>query len=73
MEEINPWLFKKHPEIVEKLKEAYKNDVNNIDLYVGGMLESQDGPGELFSAIIIDQFTRLRDADRFWFENIENG
>ena len=45
----------------------------NIDLYVGGMLESYGGPGPLFTKIIQQQFERLRDADRFWFENQENG
>ena len=38
------------------------------------MLEATDsGPGELFKAIILDQFARIRDADRFWFENDRNG
>ena len=45
----------------------------NLDLYVGGMLESFGGPGPLFTKIIREQFERLRDADRFWFENQENG
>lgn len=54
-----------------KLKEAY-DSVDNIDLYIGGMLESKDGPGELFTAIILDQFVRIREADRFWFENDKN-
>ena len=40
--------------------------------YVGGMLETHGGPGSLFRAIIKEQFTRLRDADRFWFENTDN-
>lgn len=40
--------------------------------YVGGMLETQGGPGPLFRAIIKEQFSRLRDADRFWFENTDN-
>lgn len=45
-----------------------------LDAYVGGMLESNgDGPGQLFSKVIIDQFERLRDSDRFWFENELNG
>ena len=47
--------------------------MSNIDLYIGGMLESSDGPGPLFRRIIRDQFERIRDADRFWFENSENG
>ena len=70
---VNPDLARRHPEIFQELMEAYKGDVMNIDLYVGGMLESKDGPGELFRAIIKEQFQRLRDADRFWFENTENG
>ncbi len=36
------------------------------------MLESVNGPGPLFTKIIKEQFMRLRDADRFWFENREN-
>ena len=36
------------------------------------MLETHGGPGSLFRAIIKEQFTRLRDADRFWFENTDN-
>lgn len=72
MEEINPDLFEKHPDIARKLQEAY-GSVDNIDLYIGGMLESKDGPGELFISIMLEQFTRLRDADRFWFENTDNG
>ena len=71
--EVNPDLAQKHPEIFAELMEAYDGDVMNIDLYVGGMLESRDRPGELFRAIIKEQFQRLRDADRFWFENTENG
>ena len=51
----------------------YDGDMMNLDLYVGGMLESYGGPGPLFTKIIKDQFERLRDADRFWFENKENG
>ena len=43
-----------------------------MDLYVGGMLESYDRPGPLFSKIIREQFERIRDSDRFWFENTEH-
>ncbi|XP_043195793.1 dual oxidase-like [Amphibalanus amphitrite] len=71
--EANPELAAERPELFKQLMEAYGDQVMNIDLYVGGMLESRDGPGELFRAIIKEQFQRLRDADRFWFENTENG
>lgn len=72
-EDINPALFTEQPDLIVKLKKAYGDTVDNVDLYIGGMLESTDGPGELFTAIILDQFTRLRDSDRFWFENTESG
>ena len=50
----------------------YKNDTDNVDIWVGGMLEAgKEGPGELFTKIILDQFLRLRDGDRFWYENFK--
>jgi hypothetical protein len=33
------------------------------------MLESYGKPGDLFNKVIFDQFTRIRNADRFWFDN----
>ncbi|KAL0122393.1 hypothetical protein PUN28_007246 [Cardiocondyla obscurior] len=71
--EINPELFNKNPSLLRTLIEIYSNNLNNVDVYVGGMLESKGGPGELFTAVIKEQFLRLRDSDRFWFENEENG
>ncbi|PHQ31643.1 peroxidase family protein [Rhodopirellula bahusiensis] len=52
--------------------EALYGDVNNIDLWVGLLAEDHtaDGSlGETATAIIADQFERLRDGDRFWYEN----
>lgn len=72
-EGINPILFKNRPDILANLKKQYKNDLNNVDVYVGGMLESYGRPGELFRTVIVDQFVRIRDSDRFWFENVDNG
>lgn len=46
--------------------------VDQIDLWVGGLSEDPSGNGiigELFGTILADQFTRLRDGDRFWYEN----
>ncbi len=62
---------------IKKYKYLRLNNLNNffqdnVDLYVGGMLESYDGPGPLFSKIIKEQFERIRDSDRFWFENTEH-
>jgi len=45
--------------------------VNDIDLWVGGLSEdpvSGSQLGELFQEIIAQQFTALRDGDRFWWE-----
>lgn len=59
------------PNVREKLKEIY-GSVHNIDVWVGGILEDQvEGAkvGPLFQCLLIDQFQRLRDGDRFWYEN----
>ncbi len=53
--------------------ESLYGDVNNIDLWVGLLAEdhTESGSlGETATAIIADQFQRLRDGDRFWYENI---
>lgn len=71
--DINPGLFRKRPEILRLLAAAYDNRIDNVDVYVGGMLESYGRPGELFRKVILEQFARIRSADRFWFENRENG
>ena len=71
--DINPALYREEPELFHRLEQVYGDyGMNNIDLYIGGMLESSNGPGPLFRRIIKDQFERIRDADRFWFENIDN-
>jgi dual oxidase len=46
--------------------------MDNVDVWVGGILETDKGPGELFTKIIKDQFTRIRDGDRFWYGNMNN-
>lgn len=54
-----------------KLKKLYRHP-SNIDLFVGGILEDQVGDakvGPLFRCILIEQFDRLRRADRHWYEN----
>lgn len=58
-------------ELQQKLEEVY-GDVDNIDVWVGGLSEDHvegSNVGELFQAILVDQFTRLRDGDRFWYQN----
>ncbi|HBE68654.1 MAG TPA: hypothetical protein DDW52_10955 [Planctomycetaceae bacterium] len=54
-----------------KLRSAYES-VEDIDVWVGGIAEdhvSGSMVGPLFQAILVDQFVRLRNADRFWYEN----
>jgi hypothetical protein len=54
----------------QALEEAYGN-VNNIDLWVGALSEDHlrgASVGPLLSKILVDQFTRLRDGDRFWYQ-----
>lgn len=63
-------------QILDFLRDTFNGTqyLDRLDLFVGGMLETTDrGPGELFRTILLDQFIRLRDGDRFWFENKENG
>ena len=50
----------------------HNNTLDNVDVWVGGILETNKGPGELFTQIIKDQFTRIRDGDRFWYKNMNN-
>jgi len=53
------------------LAEVYPT-VDDIDLWVGGLVEPhRPGAmvGETFFTILRDQFERLRDGDRFWYES----
>jgi len=55
---------------------ATYGSVDNIDLWVGGLAEEHlpnSSMGATFTAIIVDQFTRLRDGDRFWYQNSLSG
>lgn len=75
-QDINPSLYERQPELFDELAELYGHQMDKIDLYIGGMLESdveRGRPGPLFRRIIKEQFERLRDSDRFWFENTESG
>ena len=60
----------------QKALEAVYGDVDNIDLWIGGLAEDHvrdSAVGELVQTIVADQFRRLRDGDRFWYENIFSG
>jgi len=51
---------------------ATYGSVDKVDLWVGGLAERHlpgSSLGETFTRILVDQFTRLRDGDRFWYQN----
>ncbi len=55
---------------VDALDLAYAS-VDDIDLWVGGLAEDPVAGsqlGEVFQAILVRQFSDLRDGDRFWYE-----
>ena len=59
-------------QIFDRLRDVYKGDIDNLDLWPAGLLETTgSGPGPVFTAIILDQFRRIRKGDRFWYENYE--
>ncbi|GAB5406421.1 MAG: peroxidase family protein [Aureliella sp.] len=62
-------------EIQEKLEGLY-GSVDNIDAWVGMLAEDHQrgsSVGETAGTIIAEQFERLRDGDRFWYENTFSG
>ncbi|MGB3401534.1 MAG: peroxidase family protein [Microcoleaceae cyanobacterium] len=59
------------PEVQADLEAAY-GSIDQVDLWVGGLAEDHVNGGlvgETFQVILLDQFTRLRDGDRFYYEN----
>jgi hypothetical protein len=57
--------------LVTALSSTY-NTVDDIDLWVGGLSEDPVGDsqlGPLFQAILVKQFSDIRNGDRFWYQN----
>ncbi|KAK0174536.1 hypothetical protein PV327_010296 [Microctonus hyperodae] len=64
--EINVKLFKKNPKLIDQLREIYDNDLDNVDVYVGGMLEStDDGRPEQLKSSTLDPCGPLQRYDYF--------
>lgn len=62
-------------ELQNALRAAY-GDVNNIDLWVGGLAEDKvpgAAVGPTLRRILADQFSRLRDGDRFFYQRDLSG
>jgi peroxidase len=58
-------------QVQQELQQVYGN-VNNIDPFEGGLAEDHvpgSDVGPLFQAIMVNQFARLRDGDRFFYLN----
>jgi hypothetical protein len=58
-------------QVQQELQATYGN-VNNIDAFEGGLAEDPvagSDVGPLFQAIMVNQFTRLRNGDRFFYLN----
>ncbi|XP_041379431.1 dual oxidase-like [Gigantopelta aegis] len=59
---------------MDRLIKLHHGELETMDIFEGGMLETTpSGPGDLFTNILMDQLIRIRDGDRFWFENTETG
>jgi peroxidase len=60
-------------DLADKFELVY-DSINDVDVWIGGLSEQHVNGGvvgETFGAIIADQFTRLRDGDRFFYEGDE--
>lgn len=58
--------------VARRLAEAYDSP-DNMDVWVGGLAEDplpDAMVGELVGTIVAEQFQRLRDGDRFWYERM---
>ncbi len=54
-----------------KLASVYDSP-DDMDLWIAGLAENKQGDslvGSTFTSILSDQFSRLREGDRFWYEN----
>jgi len=60
------------PAVRDALAGAY-GGVDDLDLWVAGLAERHlpgSSLGETFTRIIVDQFTRLKSGDRYWYQNV---
>ncbi|MGI9474079.1 MAG: peroxidase family protein, partial [Rubripirellula sp.] len=63
------------PDLQAKLEQVY-GTVDDIDVWVGALAEDHvagGSVGELTRTVLLEQFTSLRDGDRFWYENVLEG
>ena len=63
------------PTLQNELQQLY-GTVDKVELFVGGLAEDHapgSSMGATFQAIIANQFERIRDGDRLWYQNILSG
>ena len=63
------------PAFAEALEQLY-GDVNNVDVWAAGLAENHmpnAGVGELMYTVMVDQFERIRDGDRHWYQKVFKG
>jgi hypothetical protein len=66
--------FSSRDTTAQRFSRAYPGGVNTLDLFEGGLAERHvqgSDVGPTFQSIIVDQFERLRDGDRFFYLNEE--
>jgi len=64
------------PKLISALEDLYGKNPDNAETFVMGFAEDKESEnkfGPLFNAIIREQFVRIRDGDRFFFENKDAG
>jgi peroxidase len=81
---VNDW-SNFDPKFASNLASLYQNSVENLDAYIGGLIESKtrcfeniefedNSENEIFGSLVSqalkDQFWRLRAGDRYWYQNI---
>ncbi|CAL1297933.1 unnamed protein product [Larinioides sclopetarius] len=66
-------LYPRYEKVIKNELPKFYSSMNEVDLFLGGLLEADEGLGPVFKEIILEQFQRIRNGDRFWFQNTENG
>ncbi|CAG8540148.1 15379_t:CDS:10 [Funneliformis mosseae] len=63
------------PEVQKKLEETY-GTIDRVEAFMGGLAEDHvngGNYGELFSKSFVESWSKIRDSDRFWYENKDAG